>query len=142
MKTKKKAISMSKLKKRVWATFSRFIRLRDCLITTHTLERGACITCGCVLLFKELQAGHFISGRNNSILFDEECVHAQCKTCNIIKNGNTLVYRRKILELYGDKYDEVLEKRSQQIKKYTIDELLELEKDLKERIKKLEGNTR
>lgn len=132
-------VKLKSLKKRVWAIFSRYIRLRDCKFTTKTLTHGKCITCDTKLSFNELQAGHFIAGRHNANLFSEEGCHAQCKTCNILKGGNTLVYRRKIIELYGDGYDEVLEKEAQIIKKFTIEELLELEAYYKAEIKKLGG---
>ena len=130
--------SIRSLKAKAWKLFSQYIRLRDCLITTHTKERGVCITCGFELPFKSLQAGHFVAGRNNSILFDEECTHAQCATCNILKKGNQLVYRRRIIDLYGDGWDEVLEKRSREAKKYTIPELKELIESFKDKIKLLE----
>jgi hypothetical protein len=133
MKLKK----ISTLKKKAWRFFSEYIRLRDCLFTTGTLTHGKCITCGVRLPFKDLQAGHFISGRHNSYLFDEECTHAQCRTCNILKGGNPLEYRRQIIDLYGDGYDEVLEKRSHEIKKFTVEELENLIKELKEKISKL-----
>lgn len=67
-------------KKKAWDAFSRYIRTRDCLKSTGDRNRGACVTCGRVFDFKKLQAGHFIPGRVNSILFDEQCVHAQCLT--------------------------------------------------------------
>lgn len=133
----KKKPTVSKLKNKAWDLFSRYIRLRDCLFTTRTKERGRCITCGFEFPFNDLQAGHFVSGRGNSVLFDEECVHAQCRTCNILKGGKTLVYRRKILELYGDGYDEVLEKRAQVVKKFTISELEDLITELEEKIKEI-----
>lgn len=131
--------TVASLKKQVWELFSRYIRLRDCLFTTRTKERGRCVTCEFELPIKDLQAGHFIPGRTNAVLFDEECVHAQCKTCNILKGGNILVYRRKILDLYGDGYDEVLEKRAHEVKKFTIEELENLKTEYKQKIKLLEG---
>ena len=88
---KKKTISS--VKKRVWAVFSKFIRMRDCLKTTGCKDWGLCITCGKRYHIKLLQAGHFISGRHNANLFLEKGTHAQCYNCNINLRGNTLEYR-------------------------------------------------
>lgn len=119
MKTK----SVSSVKKKVWKVFSDYIRLRDCLNTTGLPDYGACITCGKLVPKKLLQAGHFIPGRHNANLFSEEGTHAQCYNCNINLKGNTLEYRRKIIELYGEGYDEVLEAQARKTVKFTIPDL-------------------
>ncbi len=134
---KKKTVSS--VKKKVWAVFSPYIRLRDCLETTGCASFGLCITCGKRYHFKLLQAGHFISGRHNANLFSERGTHAQCYNCNINLRGNTLEYRRKIIELYGEGADLELEEISRQTKKFNVADLEELEASLKERIKLLEG---
>ena len=139
MKIKKKVVKISTLKKKVWDLFSRYIRLRDCLKTTGCSSFGLCFTCSKRYHFKLLQAGHFIAGRHNANLFSENGTHAQCYNCNINLKGNTLVYRRKIIEMYGHGYDEVLEKESQEIKKLTIPDLEQIEADLKEKIRMLEA---
>lgn len=135
----KKKVSKRTLKNNAWSVFSQYIRLRDCLFTTGTKTHGKCITCGVVLPFGKLQAGHFISGRHNSYLFSEEGVHAQCRTCNIIKDGNPLVYRRAIIDLYGEGYDEVLEKESREIKKFAPQDLVDIAEYYKKEIEKLGG---
>jgi len=130
--------TVSSVKKKVWVVFSKYIRLRDCLETTGCASFGLCITCGKRYHFKLLQAGHFISGRHNSNLFSERGTHAQCYNCNINLRGNTLEYRRKIIEMYGDGVDLELEEIARQIKSYTVVELKELEASLKAKIKLLE----
>ncbi len=120
----KKSIRL--LKDKAWKVFSRFIKLRDCLLTTGGIEFGKCITCGIELPIGKLQAGHFVAGRHNANLFSEKGCHAQCWTCNIIKSGNPLQYRRAIIDLYGDGYDLVLEKEAQQGKIFTRQELIDL----------------
>jgi hypothetical protein len=45
------------------------------------------VTCGAVKPWKEMQAGHFVHGRNNSVLFHEELVWPQCYACNVCRNG-------------------------------------------------------
>ncbi len=135
----KKQMTLSKMKKKVWnEAFSPYIRKRDCLKTTGCTSWGLCVTCGKRYHYKLLQAGHFIPGRHNSNLFSERGVHAQCYNCNINLRGNTLKYRRKIIEMYGEGADLELEEIDRQIKKYTIPELEELLADLKAKIKRLE----
>jgi hypothetical protein len=96
-------------KQRAWDAFSRYIRLRDCLKTTGTIDKGRCITCGRIFSFNELQAGHFISGRTNSVLFSERGVNAQCKSCNRFHYGRPLEYQDAMIKMYGE--DEVLKMR-------------------------------
>ena len=78
-------------KNRAWKMFSKYIRLRDAIKTTGTKTHLICCTCdkphaihgyGCA------QAGHFIPGRMNMVLYSEEQVHGQCVSCNKYKNGN------------------------------------------------------
>lgn len=71
----------------LWPVFSRYIRTRDCLATTGTETHGKCVTCGRTLAFGKLQAGHFIPGRTDAILFDEDQVYAQCYRCNMKLQG-------------------------------------------------------
>ena len=94
--------------------------MRDCLRTTGCTSWGLCITCGKRYHIKLLQAGHFIPGRHNANLFSERGTHAQCYNCNINLKGNSLEYRRKIIELYGEGADLELEEEARQIKKVTI----------------------
>lgn len=75
------------INKFLWPIFSRYIRTRDCIATTGDPNFGKCITCGKTYPFKRLQAGHFIPGRTDAILFDERQVHAQCYRCNMKLQG-------------------------------------------------------
>ncbi len=92
----------------LWKLFSKFIRLRDCLKTTGTIWRGKCVTCGRVYRFNDLHAGHFIPGRMNSILFNEQAVHIQCFRCNVVLGGNWPLYYRFMQSLYGQEIIEDL----------------------------------
>lgn len=73
-----------------------------------------------------MQAGHFIAGRGNSILFLETNVHPQCYICNIRKHGNQLVYYRFMVRTYGEKEVKRLEKLSAKPRAFTVKELEEL----------------
>ena len=129
--------TIAKLKKSVWDLFSIYIRLRDCLKTTGTIDSGKCVTCGETFHFKKLQAGHFISGRHNANLFSEKGCHAQCKRCNLFLSGNVLVYRRKIIEMYGEGFDEVLENSNKINKQFYRHELETLKEIYKSKIEEL-----
>ena len=122
-KKKPKRKSVAKLKKEAWDLFSKYIRLRDCLRTTGCSSFGLCITCGKRYHIKLLQAGHFVPGRHGLNLFNERGVHAQCYHCNLHLKGNTLVYRRKIIELYGEGADEEIEATARVVKQYKQQEL-------------------
>jgi len=134
---KVKQPSKSTIKKRAWDAFSKFIRARDCLRTTGCADWGLCITCSRRYHIKLLQAGHFIPGRHNANLFSEKGCHAQCYNCNINLRGNTLEYRRKIIEMFGDGYDEVLETENREIKKYSVEDLTNIEKQYKIKVEEL-----
>ena len=135
-KIKKPSIKV--LKKRLWTLFSLYIRTRDCLKTTGTLSRGKCITCGKEYEISQLQAGHFIAGRSNSVLFDEKGVFAQCYACNVGLHGNILEYRRKIIEMYGPCSDEKMEADSKLTRKFTVWELDEMIRLYREKICQLD----
>jgi hypothetical protein len=93
--------STQAMKKKAWAAFSRYIRLKECLETTCTTRHGCCTTCGDVIPYNELQAGHFVNGRSNGVLFDERGVHIQCRTCNLFKQGNKEEYEKVMMKRYG-----------------------------------------
>ena len=140
--SKKKQSKVSTVKRKAWKAFSEYIRLRDCLQTMGLPDYGKCITCSKIIPRKLLQAGHFISGRHNANLFSEKGCHAQCYNCNINLRGNTLEYRRKIIEMYGESYDEVLEKEAREIKKYSVEDLTKLVEYYKIEVEKLKGDSK
>lgn len=84
--------SKKTLKKEAWSAFSAYIRTRDCIRFTNSPDDGICVTCKREYPYKKLQAGHFIGGRTNAVLFDERIVYSQCYGCNIGKSGNYLDY--------------------------------------------------
>jgi hypothetical protein len=120
-------------KKKCWDLFSQVIRYRDCNGGVY----GNCVTCGQKKHFSELQAGHFIPGRHNSILFDFRGCHAQCYHCNVGLKGNPIKYYKFMLETYG--YEvidqlEILDAEPKQFKVFQLkeiyDQLLTIKKSL------------
>lgn len=128
---------LKKIKKKAWDSFSKYIRLRDCLKTTGTKEEGVCITCGRRFPFKSLQAGHFISSRCNSVLFEEDLVNAQCSGCNLFLNGNYVMYTIIMIKEHGVNWVEEKQKLKYQTKKYTQQDYIDIEKKYREKYLKL-----
>lgn len=133
---KKKKHGVRWWKKKAWDEFSRFIRTRDAIRTTGKADLVVCCTCGkpypafgvgCV------QAGHFIPGRGNSILFDERGVHAQCYNCNVNLKGNWPEYLAFMIKRYGQKVVDELLLLKKQVRKFTVTELEEIRDDYKRR---------
>ena len=96
-----------------------------------------CITCKRPYPFKSLQAGHFISGRTNSILFDEDAVYSQCYGCNVGRGGAHVDYFVFMEQEHGrDKIDELRAKRHQN-QKFTVGEYQEIEQHYKDKLNSL-----
>jgi len=133
MKKKK----LSTVKKQAWSAFSEYIRVRDCLKTTGDPDRGLCVTCNREYERKQLQAGHFIQGRTNAILFDEKGVHGQCYACNVGRHGATEDYWVFMEKEYGRKIiDEIMANRHKQLK-FSVSDLEALTVYYKDRTKEL-----
>ena len=106
MKQKKvKHKSISKLKKKAWTIFSLWVR------KSAADSRGyvVCVTCGRLRHYKEMQAGHFIPGRHNAILFDPRGCHPQDYYCNIGLKGNPRAYDAYMRKEYGEEVIKELE---------------------------------
>ena len=82
LKAKRK--SLRTLKKKAWELLSKAIRLERREGPGLLVE---CVSCQRKMPWKQIQAGHFIDGRFNSILFDELGIHPQCGLCNVVYNG-------------------------------------------------------
>jgi len=135
-KLRKKGLRTTKA--HAWRLFSKYIRLRDALKTTGDINYCKCFTCGRIEPIKNMDAGHFVSRRFNSTLFDERNVHSQCTYCNCFLSGNQLEYRRQLIKLYGEGIDIELKDKATEIKKYTIPELEEFIEELKGKIRTLQ----
>jgi len=136
---RKKKTPYRKAKEKAWNTFSEYIRKRDCLQSTGSLERGFCCSCHRLVEYKNSQAGHFLDGRGNSILFEETGVHLQCSGCNIWKHGNKIAYYDFMRDIYGQEHIEKLKAQAKQTKTFTTSELIKLTEELKCKIKEIEN---
>lgn len=85
-KSKRKSVgkpSMAKLKKKLDALFSQYIRQK------YADENGMvkCYTCSTVKHWKEIQNGHWIPRNNLATRFSEENCRPQCVGCNMFQKG-------------------------------------------------------
>ena len=123
-KKKKEKTPRQIAKEDAWATFSIFIKTRDCIRFTGDSKEGMCVTCQKPFPFSKLQSGHFISGRGNAVLFDETCVYTQCSQCNINppfgKGGNYVEYFVFMEQEWGREYIDVLRKKKGTTVKYKL----------------------
>lgn len=98
-------------KDKAWDSFSIFIRTRDCIKYTGTVDNGMCVTCNRPYPFKNLQAGHFIAGRTNAILLDEDLCHTQCFGCNMGRSGAHVEYFVWMEKTYGREVIDIFRRR-------------------------------
>jgi hypothetical protein len=129
-----KAKSVAQLKKLADKYFSQMIRYRDGERRTDGWW-SECITCSEWKPLKQMQAGHFVSRRVNSLRFDETNVNSQCPICNVFKYGEQYLYSKALDMKYGDGIAESLMNRRFETHKFTITELEEIIQDAKEQIK-------
>lgn|SRR3990167_7795498 len=128
---KRKSKTAGQIKRDLWQIFSLYIRTRDALKTTGTLDWVLCFTCDRkypTAGSSAMQAGHFIAGRHNAILFDERNCAAQCYGCNVGKKGNMVEYFIKMQRVYGDEVIEELrnlDKQNKQFKRHELEALKE-----------------
>jgi len=112
------AESIPELKAKLDKIFSKFIRLRDALITTGTKEYAICVTCDTRKPIKLMDAGHWRGRSKGSTRYDEHNVSAQCRSCNRFKHGMVEEHRRSIVEKYGTGEDERLFRLSNKVHKF------------------------
>ena len=127
----RKPKTTSQLKKKVWKLFSFYIR--------YNPSRNGfvhCVTCGKGDNYKNLQAGHWIPGRHNAVLFDERNCHPQCYRCNVGLHGNPIAYHHYMERTYGKLIMNALEKLDKKVKQFTKDELEGLYTTYQQKLKK------
>lgn len=85
------------LMKLAFRLMSLYVRHRDNFI---------CFTCG----NPGNDAGHYQhAGRSNWVSYDSRNINCQCTSCNSFKNGNLVVYSRKLVQKYGSNVLEEIE---------------------------------
>lgn len=105
---KKTKRTLTKAKKELWAIVSKYVRLRDCIITTGTKFEGLCVSCGVRKNLENADAGHFITRAFKPLCYDERNIHFQCKRCNGPLKGNFVGYIGGLKKRYGDGFPNLL----------------------------------
>ncbi len=113
-------------KKKAWNALARYVRWKE----------PRCCTCGA----PTTEAGHFLHNSDktnqqlggNELWYDIKNVHGQCGTCNRWHSGEGAKYSHFLIEKYGDGIIKELYTKFRTEKKWTIPELLEIERKYKE----------
>ena len=126
-------MTRKKLIARLDKVFSQWIRQKD---ADH---RGyvECWTCGKVLPWSRVDAGHFQSRAKFSTRWDEMNVKPQCKSCNGFRSGEQFKFARKLDAVYGEGTAEEIERISNQTRKFSVEELEALVDVYNRRLRKL-----
>jgi len=115
--------------KKTQALFNKYIRVRD--------RNRPCISCA-RHHSGQYHAGHYRTvGANPELRFNEDNCHKQCSACNNHLSGNIVNYRINLIHKISAEGVEELE-GPHEPKKYTIEQLKELQKHYSELIKGME----
>ena len=107
---KRKTPTVGKLKKKLWAIFSLYIKLKHSIDGKNT----QCYTCSAPLQIGTMgcHGGHYWNRTYAHLMFDERNVRPQCVSCNTFKEGETQVFGRRLLvELGQDEMDDMYDTR-------------------------------
>ncbi len=131
-KAKKKGLdelkNLSDYLKLAQTVFNQYINARD--------KGKPCISCDCKV--ENPNASHFFSvGSSPELRFNELNCHTSCIHCNLHKHGNIAEYSIRLPNRIGqENYDLLLSLRNKP-RKYTIEELKDLIKEYRRKIKQL-----
>lgn len=125
-KPKKK--TTAKLRKELWAVFTKYIKERD---------KWTCFTCDRRAMGQGMGGGHYKpkGACGADAYFSEINVNAQCTFCNLTLQGNQVEYRKRLVTKWGEGAIATLDKNFRTLNKY-----FPYEKSItyyKEQIKKL-----
>ncbi len=115
---------------KVWKLMSEYIRKKD----ADQYGYNYCYTCGEKKHYKELQAGHY---KHDRLDFDERNLKPQCGKCNHYNSGELDLYAERLIRENGLEWFNKLVSDSWKHEGYSIEEMLEIEKDLKFKISAL-----
>lgn len=85
-----------------------------------------------------VHACHYLSSGNHSFVrFHEDNIWSGCYSCNVALSGNLIEYRKVLLKVIGEERLNWLEENGRKEKKWEIDEIKEIIKIYKQKIKNL-----
>jgi hypothetical protein len=125
---KKSLMTLSDHLKIAQVNFNHYIRLRD--------KDNLCISCQKPP--KKKNAGHYFNANNHYyVRFNEDNVHLQCEHCNTSLSGNLIPYRKHLIDKIGAPRFYCLEALAYLTRKFTIEEVKEINETYKNKIKSL-----
>ena len=133
-KIKKKANTLSSLKKKAWRLLSEIVRREAADSRGYVF----CYTCGVRLLWQEIQASHAIGGRHNVVLFDRELLKPCCVKCNIFLRGNYPMFTSKLIREHSLDWFEKKLADSHKIVKWTTHDMQERINEYQKRLEELD----
>jgi hypothetical protein len=118
--------------------FSLFVRLRDC----NEDRVCKCCTCDKIIDVKYADNSHFIGRQHMATRFSEMNCNTACKKCNGFEEGKKDVYRRFLVEKYGENKVLMLEneaRKTRKISKFELDQIAKFYKSAAENLAKEKG---
>lgn len=115
-------------KNTVWKACADYIKAREADIYGMV----KCVTCDLRMHFRDhiCNAGHFVPGRGNAVLFDDAHIFPQCSGCNCDGGGEQYKFGLFLKERYG--YDDAtideIRYMRHKTRKFTMDELKEMKR--------------
>lgn len=109
-KKRRSRSELAKLKDRLWEL---------CKQITRKQYGNKCYTCPATdLVGSNWHTGHFITDSTCSteLSYDLANLRPQCYSCNIHKSGNTLVFRRRLMQEIDKDFPDLLEQRNEETK--------------------------
>ena len=126
---KKELLTLSDHLKLTQMVVNKYIRLRD--------KDELCISCGKKINGVEHASHYLSSGGHSNIRFHEDNIWKSCYKCNVMLSGNSTSYRIRLIKKIGVERVEWLEDNAYIEKKWTREELKEIQEIYKAKIKNL-----
>lgn len=126
---KKELLTLSDHLKLTQMVVNKYIRLRD--------KDELCISCGKKINGVEHASHYLSSGGHSNIRFHEDNIWKSCYKCNVMLSGNPTSYRIRLIKKIGVERVEWLEDNAYIEKRWTREELKEIQKIYKAKIKNL-----
>lgn len=104
----------------------------------RSIGQCVCVTCGKIGAWnsgiKGMHTGHFLAGRGNSILFEDDNVAPQCSGCNYYGSGEQQLFRKWMIAVRGMETVERLERLKATTTQFTREELVDMRIAFKARL--------
>ena len=141
-RTKKMNKGLEPALKRLRRNFNKFIQMRDIWITQEDEIIAECVACGRAWIlnntydWKDFHASHYwLEDKYASVRFNEHNVNGCCSVCNKHLSGNLAMYEMSLIEKIGNENFEKLGVLRNQIKKYDVVDLGQMNKHYLEAIR-------